>query len=161
MYYSFIVIKKNIDTVHYNNKTSAKAVSLFKLIDDFEFILTLVATYSVLNDVLPTTHKLRAKDLYVAQSMDLIQNIKLTNESLRNSVENYHENWYNKAKNLGEKVDIVQANMTKPRICFRQLYQSNHPVQNTKEYFCVFLTILFLDHVSADLEYRFPGIHII
>ena len=93
--------------------------------------------------------------------MDLIQNIKLTNESLRNSVENYHENWYNKAKNLWEKVDIAQANMTKPRICFRQLYQSNQPVQNTKEYFCVFLTILFLDHVSADLEYRFPGIHII
>ena len=123
MYYSFIVIKKNIDTVHYNNKTSAKAVSLFKLIDDFEFILTLVATCSVLNDVLPKTHKLRAKDLYVAQSMDLIQNIKLTNESLRNSVENYHENSYNKAKNLGEKVDIAQANMTKPRICFRQLYQ--------------------------------------
>ena len=123
MYYSFIVIKKNIDTVHYNNKTSAKAESLFKLIDDFEFILTLVAACSDLDDVLPAIHKIRAKDLYVAQSMDLLQNIKLTIESLRNSVENYHENWYNKAKNLREKVNIAQANMTKPRICFRQLYQ--------------------------------------
>ena len=72
---------------------------------------------------------------------------------MRNSVENYHENWYNKAKKLAEK----EANMTKPRTCSRQIYRSNQPVQNTKEYFRVSLTIPFLDHVSADLEYRFPG----
>ena len=47
--------------------------------------------------------------------------------------------------------------MTKPRTCSQQIYRSNQPVQNTKEYFCVSLTIPFLDHVSADLEYRFPG----
>ena len=47
--------------------------------------------------------------------------------------------------------------MTKPRTCSQQIYQSNQPVQNTKEYFRVSLTIPFLDHVSADLEYRFPG----
>ena len=47
--------------------------------------------------------------------------------------------------------------MTKPRTCSRQIYRSNQPVQNTKEYFRVSLTIPFLDHVSADLEYRFPG----
>ena len=45
--------------------------------------------------------------------MDLIQNLKLTIENLRNSVKNYHENWYNKAKKLAEKVDISEANMTK------------------------------------------------
>ena len=89
--------------------------------------------------------------------MDLIQNLKLTIANLRNSVENYHENWYNKAKKLAEKVDISEANMTKPRTCSRQIYRSNQPVQNTKEYFRVSLTIPFLDHVSADLEYRFPG----
>ena len=47
--------------------------------------------------------------------------------------------------------------MTKSRTCSRQIYRSNQPVQNTKEYFRVSLTIPFLDHVSADLEYRFPG----
>ena len=89
--------------------------------------------------------------------MDLIQNLKLTIENLRNSVKNYHENWYNKAKKLAEKVDISEANMTKPPTCSRQICWSNQPVQNTKEYFCVSLTIPFLDHVLADLEYRFPG----
>ena len=45
--------------------------------------------------------------------------------------------------------------MTKSCTCSRQIYRSNQPVQNTK-YFCVSLTIPFLDHVSADLEYRVP-----
>ena len=46
--------------------------------------------------------------------------------------------------------------MTKPRTCSQQIYRSNQPVQSTKEYFRFSLTMLFLDYVSADLEYRFP-----
>ena len=87
----------------------------------------------------------------------MIQNLKLTIEKLRNSVENYHESWYNRAKKLAEKVEIFEAHMTKPRTCSRQIYRSNQLVQNTKEYFRVSLTIAFFDHASADLEYRFPG----
>ena len=128
VYYSLLVIKENNDTVHYNNETSAKTESLFKLVDDFEFIVTLVVTRSILDYLLPVTRKLQAKDVDVAQSMDLIQNLKLTIANLRNSAENYHENWYNKAKKLAEK----EANMTKPRTCSRQIYRSNQPVQNTK-----------------------------
>ena len=150
-------MKENNDTVYCNNETPAKAESLFKLVDDLEFIVTLVLTRSILDYLLPVTCKLQAKDLNVAQSMDLTQSLKVTIENLRNFVENYHENWYNKAKKLAEKVDISEANMTKPRTCSRQIYRANQPIQNTKEYFRVSLAILFLDHVSADLEYRFPG----
>ena len=109
-----------------------KAESLFKLLDDFEFIVTLVLTRSILDYFLPVTRKLQAKDLDVVQSMNLIQSLKLTIENLINSVENYHENWYNKAKKLAEKVDISEAKMAKPRTCSRQIYRSNQPVQNTK-----------------------------
>ena len=147
VYYPLLVMKENNDTVHCNNETSVKAESLFKLLDSFEFIVTLVVTCSILDYFLPVTRKLQAKDLDVAQLMDLIQNLKMTIENLRNSVENYLENWYNKAKKLAEKVDISEDNMTKPRTCSRQIYRSNHPVQNTKEHFRVFLTIPFLDHV--------------
>ena len=103
VYYSLLVMKKNNDTVHYNNETSAKADSLFKLVNDFEFIVTLVLTRSILAYLLPVTRKLQAKDLDVAQSIDLIQSLKLTFENLRNSVENYRKNWYNKAKKTSRK----------------------------------------------------------
>ena len=39
-YHSLLTIKENNDILHYNNETSAKVESLFKLIDDFEFIIT-------------------------------------------------------------------------------------------------------------------------
>ena len=115
VYYSLLVMKENNDNVHYNNETSAKADSLFKLIDDFEFIVTLVVTRSILDYLLPVTRKLQENDFDVAQSMDLVQSLKLINENLRNSVENYHESWYNKANKVAEKIDISGANMTKTR----------------------------------------------
>lgn len=37
------------------------------------------------------------------------------------------------------------------------IYWSNQLVENTKDYFRFALTIPFLDHVSVDLWYRFPG----
>ena len=104
----------------------------------------MVVTRSILDYLLPVIRKLQTKDLDVAQPMNLIEN-------LSNCVENYHENWYKKAKKLAGKVGITEANMTKPRKCSRQIYRSHHPIQNTKEYFRVSLTIPFLDHVSAEL----------
>ena len=78
VYYSLLVIKENNDTVHYNNETSAKTELLFKLVDDFEFIVILIITCSILDYYLRVTRKRSAKDLDVAQSIDLIQNLKLT-----------------------------------------------------------------------------------
>ena len=132
MYYSLLVIKENNDTVHYNNETSDKAESLLKLDDDLEFIITLFVSSSILHDRLPETRKLWAKDLDVVQSMDLIQNPKLTIENLRNSVENYYENCYKRVRKLAEKVSISKTNMTKLLTCSRKIYISNQPVQNTK-----------------------------
>ena len=39
--YSLLVMKENNDIVHYNNETSAEVELLFKLVDDFELIVTL------------------------------------------------------------------------------------------------------------------------
>ena len=56
VYHFLLTVKEKIDIVHYNNKTSAKAESLFKLIDDFEFIITLVITRSILDYLLPANY---------------------------------------------------------------------------------------------------------
>ena len=49
VHHSLFTLKENNKLVYYNHKTSAKAESLFKLIDDFKFIITLVNTRSILN----------------------------------------------------------------------------------------------------------------
>ena len=59
--------------------------------------------------------------------------------------------------NLAEKGEIKESHIKKTRTCSRQTYQSNQPVETTKNYFKVVLTIPFLDHVLTDLQYKFPG----
>ena len=76
VYYSLLIMKKNNDTAHNNNETSAKAEPLFKLVHDFEFVVTLVVTRSILHYLLPVARKLQAKDVDVAQSKELVQSLR-------------------------------------------------------------------------------------
>ena len=103
VYHPLLTMKENNDIVHYNNKTSAKAESLLKLIDNFEFIITLVITRSILDYLLPATQKLQSKDLDVAKSVDITSNLKSTIQNLRTFVDEYHSKWYNDAMNLAKK----------------------------------------------------------
>ena len=92
-------MKEKNDKVNYSNEPSAKAESLFKLIDDFEFIITLVIMHNIFDDLLPATRKLQSKDLNVAKSADIIPNLKLTIQNIRTSVDEYHNKRYNDALN--------------------------------------------------------------
>ena len=115
VYHSLLTLKENNDIVHYNNETSAKAESLLKLIDDFEFIITLVITRSIFDYLLPATRKVQFKGLDVAKLADIISSLKSSIQNLRISVDQYHSKWYNDALNLAEKVGIKESNIKKPR----------------------------------------------
>ena len=151
VYHSWLTMKENNDIVHYNNETSAKAESLFKLIDDFEFTIRLVITRSILDYLLPATRKLQSKDPDVAKSADIISSLKSSIQKLKTSVDKYHSKWYNDALDLAEKVDIKETDIKKPQTSSRQTYRSNQPVETTKNYFKVVLTILIMDHILTDL----------
>ena len=151
VYHSLLTLKENNDIVHYNNETSAKAESLFKLIDDFEFTIRLVITRSILDYLLPATRKLQSKDPDVAKSADIISSVKSSIQKLRTSVDKYHSKWYNDALDLAEKVDIKETDIKKPQTSSRQTYRSNQPVETTKNYFKVVPTIPIMDHILTDL----------
>ena len=76
VYYSILIMKKNNDTAHNNNETSAKAEPLFKLDHDFDFVVTLVVTRSILHYLLPVARKLRVKGVDIAQSKELVQSFR-------------------------------------------------------------------------------------
>lgn len=64
--------------VIFNNETSVKVDSLFKLDTDFSFINTLAITRNILDYLLLVTRKLQAKVSDIAQSIDLIKSLQLT-----------------------------------------------------------------------------------
>ena len=113
VYHFLLTVKEKIDIVHYNNKTSAKAESLFKLIDDFEFIITLVITHIILDYLPPASRKLQSKDFDVVKSAEIISSIKSSIQSIRTSVPEYYSKWYNDALNLAEKVDVKESDIKK------------------------------------------------
>ena len=57
IYHSLCEMKGNKCEPCFNNKTSAKVDSLFKLATDFSFITTLVVTRNFLDHLLPVTRK--------------------------------------------------------------------------------------------------------
>ena len=64
---------------------------------------------------------------------------------------------YNDTLDLAEKNWHERVRYEEPRTYSRQTYWSNQLVETTKDYFKVFLTIPYLDHVLTDLQHRFPG----
>ena len=53
VYNSLLTMKENNDIFHCNDEIVAKAKSIFKLIDDFKFIITLVITHRIPDYLLP------------------------------------------------------------------------------------------------------------
>ena len=76
-YHSLLTLQENNYIFYYNNETSAKSASLFKLIDDFEFIVTFVITCKILDYLLPATRKLQSKDVDTTRSTHVISSLKL------------------------------------------------------------------------------------
>ena len=92
----------------FNYDTSRQAVGFFHQIANFEFLVTLVITRSLLDLTLPVTKLLQNKTIDVMDSLDLIQTLKNVLTQTRNDVDYYHDIWYKEALSLCEKVGIEE-----------------------------------------------------
>ncbi|XP_057316859.1 52 kDa repressor of the inhibitor of the protein kinase-like [Hydractinia symbiolongicarpus] len=135
-----------------NIDTSSKALSLYKLITSFDFIITMVITRSVFDITLPVTQMLQSKSNDIFEGLHMIDALKSAAMATRNAVDAYREMWYEKAVSLAQKVCVTP---TKPRTCGRQKNRSNIPAENISDYFKRTTTIPMLDHLNSELKLRF------
>ena len=108
-----------------NRETSTKASSFYKLIASFEFIATLVLTRSILDLALPVTELLQGKEIDMVAASHLLDSLKSVILSKRNTVDDFHNNFYRIILEMANKVSI---NETKPRTAAFQNNRNN--VQN-------------------------------
>ena len=141
-----------------NRDTSSKASCFLKCVATFEFIVALVITRNVLDITLPATELLQAKGNDIFDGLKLICSLKNLAVIMRNSVDIYHNKWYNAPLSLSEKVEVVEA---KPRVCRLQINRSNVPSESVSDYFKKTITIPLLDHLVNDLLTRFDETAII
>ena len=131
---------------------SSDASSLLTLISRFDFVVALVITRNILDLTLPVTQLLQGKSIDVMDGIHLIDSLKNDVTKLRNSVDTFHETWYEEALELAEQVDIEEW---KPRTVGRQTTRANIPHNSISEYYKFTITIPLIDHLNSSLEARF------
>ena len=106
---------------------------------------------------MPVTRKLQTKDSDIAQSIGLINSLKLTIEKLRkNSI------FVTRTKivlQVGLHPNLILLNL---KWLFQEFVPSKsimkwNLLEYNGKYFCVIVTVPLLDHLMPDLEMRFQG----
>ncbi|CAC5399410.1 unnamed protein product [Mytilus coruscus] len=145
---AFKVIVDSLDNIeqHGDSKARSYACSIKK----FDFIITLVATQSILQPLVPLSEMLQRK------SVDLIEAVsesRVVIEQLnrkRNSIEAWDE-LFEKAVQVADTVEEV---LIMPRAAGRQRHRVNVPAETPSQYWKCAMFLPFLDHLIQELTRR-------
>lgn len=136
----------------YNPSLSSDALSHFRHISTFDFIVVFIITRHVLDATLAVTQLLQGKSLDIMDGIHLINSLKDNMILMRDSVDTYHDSWYQEALTLANELDIDES---KPRTVGRQTKRANHPFTSISEYYKRTITIPLIDHFNLSLQTRF------
>ena len=136
----------------YNALTQKDALNIFKAIDSFDFLITLIVTYNIFNYTLLVTELLQSKNNDIADGIHMIDSLISLLSEIRENCDIYHNKWFQQAVDIAEKFDI---SVSHPRITKKQTQRANHPSNSTQEYYKYSLTIPLVDHVFSDISSRF------
>ena len=100
--------------IHFNDDTSTKASNLYKSCYNFDFVVALVITRSILSYTSAVTELLQKKSNDILQAYQLIESVKAQFHDIRANVDIFHEEWYKIALELAEKVQLQES---MPHIC--------------------------------------------
>ena len=64
----------------------------------------------------------------------------------------HHKNWFGEVEKICTTLD---AEISLPRTCGRQMHHSNMPASTPSEYYCRTISIPLLDHLLAEFNSRF------
>ena len=143
--------------IHFNDDRSMKASNLYKSCYNFDFVVALVITRSILSYTSAVTELLQKKSNDILQAYQLIESVKAQFHDIRANVDIFHEEWYKVALELAEKVQLQES---MPHSCNRQVHRDNQLHSNCSEYYKHSITIPLVDHVVAHLQSYFSSSNI-
>ena len=134
------------------DKSQKDALPLFKLLHDFQFVVTMCVVRSVLERTLPATKLLQKKNADIIDGIDIVTSLKDLSDDMVVDAQKYHDVWYGRAKDIASKLNIKES---KRRTCGRQTKRANHPHTSISDYYYKALTKEFLSHLQSQLASRF------
>ena len=143
-------IRDNLDG-NWDN-SAADAYALSSLLTSFDFISTLVVVRMCLGYIRSATIQLQGAHIDIIRGLQEISMMKTSLQNTRNSIDEYHDAWFQEAVNISNKVG---ATISFPRRCERQVYRGNIPADDVSTYIKRNLSVPFLDHLLQELSTRF------
>ena len=113
----------------YNQYTSAKLTSFYKLMNSFDFLSSLVNTRSIFDVAVPITQSVQSPAIDIADARNLIESLKIFICCKRSS---FHKKCYSDILQLACKVGIEEW---KSRISEFQWKYNNVALESTSDYF--------------------------
>ena len=137
----------------FNQDTSTKALSYYKLLTSFDFISALAFTRHVLDLTLLVTELLQGPAIDVADSSHLIESLKSLINSKRRNVDQFH-NCYKSVLELAKKVKVDEIKLCTAAI---QRNHYNIPSESVSDYFKKVVTMPLQDYLTTQLNERFDS----
>ena len=114
--------------IHFNDDTNTKVSNLYKSCYNFDFVVDLVITRSILSYTSAVIELLQKNlMIYYKHINYIIESVKAQFHDIRANVDIFHEEWYKVALDLAEKVQLQES---MPRSCNRQVYPNKQPHSN-------------------------------
>ena len=139
----------------FNSSTSDAKIYL-KAVKSFEFIISLVITSNILHHTYSLTVELQRRKIDILESIKQINLLKARLNELRESVDHFHDRYYDEGLELCRSVNVKEVEQL-ARLCKTQTMRANYPVSTTRDYYRVKLTIPLLDYLIDQIEFRFPS----
>ena len=137
----------------WNRESRVDAYSLLLALQNFSFIVSLVVAREILAITKPLSIQLQGSYTDIARAHRDVDQVRRQVKLNRNDIDKFHSLVYNKACSVARDVG-VQEDM--PRTTSRQQHRSNPSYDTPKDYYRGVITAPMLDHLSSQLEERFP-----
>ena len=144
-------MRDNLDGT-WNAETSATASGLVSICADFQFIISLVITRSILDYARSATVKLQESQLDMFKMFTEVNLLLDAISKVRDKLDLYHSSWYEVTCELAF---TVQSEQSKPRTCSRQMNRANPETESIEQYYRVTVSTPLLDHLQSELCTRF------
>ena len=105
--------------IHFNDDTSMKASNLYTSSYNFDFVVALLITRSILSYTSAVTELLHKKSNDILQAYQLIQSVKAQFHDIRANVVIFHEEWYKVTLEHAEKIQLRES---MPCSCNQQVH---------------------------------------
>ena len=145
-------------TTGWLGKYRAEANSLLSGLVKFDLIATLLTVYQVLSHLAGIAIKLQSTSLDTVQAYRMVEDVKDTYKTLRESIETDFSTSYEQAFRMAAAVEVELA---KPRGAGQQKHRTNAPAETVQQYYLKNMAIALVDHVVRELGAQFSKLSIV